>query len=245
MKRNLAWWAVAVALAAGVVFWLWRRDPAQESALRSRAEATRVLAEYLVKTGAGRSVLVISNPFVKRGGVAPAICATEAAGVRGIAQGLAGKAKMEGPVFPDLKPEAEQDPRSVAIDPETTTPLGYLVAEEAFDRLVGAHPECDVIFSLIGLPAVLARVQCWQASGPPRFALLLPDLRMIGNADAVRGAMRSGKLAAFVLQKPGQPGAAAATSSGGTDSFDQRFVLVTVSNIEQVIQAYPKLFPPR
>jgi hypothetical protein len=245
MKRNLALLIVAAAVAAGLAFWLFRRDPAQTAALGGRTQATRALTEYLVKTKAGRGVLVVSNPFIERGGVSGEIRATEAAGVRGIEQGLGGRLKMEGPVFPALKPEAEKDPRSVPIDPETTTPLGYLVAEDAFDRLAKAHPDCDVILSLIGLPAALPRVQCWQAAGPPRFALLLPDLRMIGNAEAVRGAVQRGKLAAFVLQKPPAPDAKAGAKPEAAADFERQFVLVTADNIDQVIQAYPKLFPGR
>ena len=98
------------------------------------------------------------------------------------------------------------------------------MAEDAFDKLASGY---DVVISLIGLPVALDKVQCWQKPGKPVFALLLPDLRIIGRAADVRNAVGSGKLAAFVLAQP-----------GGTK---EEFVLVTAENIDQLERQYPKL----
>ncbi|MBI5388028.1 MAG: hypothetical protein HZA90_25470 [Verrucomicrobia bacterium] len=243
MKRSMPFWIVGLALTSGLALWLFLRSSPESDALRLRTLATRALAEALVKQQAGRRVLVVSNPFAQRSGVDKAIRATEAVGVRGLKEGFGNSMPMEPLAFPALKPEAERDPRSVSIDPETTTPLSYLMAEGAFDALASAHPHCDLVVSLVGLPASLHREKCWQAEGPPRFGLLLPDLRPIGDAAAVRRAVKTGKLAAFVLQKPGTPGNAAQTGSDSAAEFAQRFLVVTAENIDEVMRAFPQLFP--
>lgn len=245
MKRSqLLLLLLAVALVTVLALRLWRNSP-QSNALHAREWATRVLAEHLVKARAGQRALVISNPFTQQKDVAKEIKVMEQAGLDGLKAGFGASVRIEAIAFPSLKPEAQQDPRSVFIDAETTTPLSFLVAEDAFDQLRQRHPGCDLIVSLIGLPAALNRVQCWHAEGPPRFALLLPDLRMIGGADAIRKAMQSGKLVAFVLNKPDAPASDAAMGGDWKKEFEKRFLLCTAENIEQVIQSYPQLFPTR
>lgn len=195
MKRFLA---VAIGLAlAGGAMWYFTRDQEQLAAFRSRQTATRMLAEYLAKKFPGGRVLVISNPFTEMG--APSnVIKMEQAGIAGLREGF-GKQTTFAVALPELKPAARANPRALLIDPETPTPLSYLMADDAFDKLT---PGYDLVVSLIGLPAELDNVQCWQKSGKPAFALLLPDLRLIGTEADVRAAMKNGKLAAFVTTKP-------------------------------------------
>ena len=240
MKRHtlaLAVLAVALAIVAGRL--LLRSHP-DRHALQAREMAARGLAEYLARTQPGQRALVMSNPFIHRAGTDRKIIGTEEAGVRGLRAGFGNKVTVGAIVLAELKPGALEDPRSVVIDPETTTPLSYLVAPDAFDLAARAHPDCELIVSLIGLPADLGRCEVWRAPGPPAFALLLPDLRMVGDTAAVVQAVKSGKLPAFVLRKPGGPGDD--TPVGKDVEFAKRFVLVTRENVEQVIQEHPGLF---
>ncbi|MCI0747329.1 MAG: hypothetical protein L0Y58_18140 [Verrucomicrobia subdivision 3 bacterium] len=239
MKRSL--WIIILLLAVigvGATWWLLRSSPHDE-ALAARELATRKLAEYLARKFPGHRAIVVSNPFTQRDGVAREILAMEKAGVAGVRAGLGRRARVEAVVFPELKPEAQLDPRAVFIDAETTTPLSYLVAEDAFDKLISQHPNCDVVISLVGLPARLDRVRCWTDERP-KFALLLPDLRPVGNTAAVKQAVVSGKLAAFVLYRPDT---AELSKVAGPLRFEDRFLLVTAENIEQILTDYPQLFP--
>jgi hypothetical protein len=239
---------IPIVVLLAVVFFLvfvwgwWFRGGAETVALHSRELATRVLAEHLVKSGTGKRALVVSNPFKQQKGTARDIVAMENAGIRGLEKGLGGKVPYKV-VFPELKREAINDPRSVYIDAETATPLSFLVTEEAFDELLESHSDVDLIISLIGLPADLGQVRCWHTNGPPRFALLLPDLRMIGNSEAVRQAFGSGKLVAMVLPKPNAPAADVPLGGDTAAAFEKRYLLVTAGNIEQMIRTYPRLFP--
>src|SRR6185369_6935232 len=113
----------------------------------------------------GARALIISNPFAQTKGVGGNVKAYEEAGVRGLRRGFGSK---------------------IAIDADTTTPMSYLVAPDAFDKIAKQHPSCSLLVSLIGLPADLSKVELWQATDGPKLALLLPDLRMVGDAAAVR-----------------------------------------------------------
>ena len=68
------------------------------------------------------------------------------------------------------------------------------------ERLAEAHPECGVIVSLIGLPARVDTLTLWNEKDPRSFALLLPDLRLLGAPAVAVGAFQCGKLLAAVIE---------------------------------------------
>ncbi|HZO85433.1 MAG TPA: hypothetical protein VFC26_09480 [Verrucomicrobiae bacterium] len=222
MKR-VGSFAIAFVLAA-VAVWYFTRDKEHMAAFRSREGATQLLAEYLARKFGGARVLVISNPFTETG-ASSGTMKMENAGIEGLRKGFGDKTVLKI-AYPELKPAARSDPRSLLADPETPTPLSYLVADDAFDKLT---PGYDLAISLIGLPAALDKAQCWQNPGKPAFGLLLPDLRIVGTGADVRAAVKSGKLAAFVLAAP---------------NAANQFLLVTPESIEQLTQQYPKLLGP-
>ncbi len=231
---------IVVVLAFGAWFFF-KPDP-HGNALRARALATRGLAEHLARTHPGKRALIVANPFIQQGATARAIVATEAAGIRGLREGFGSNVTVAAVALPDLRPEARDNPRALLAGTETTTPLSYLVAPGAFDQLARQHPDCELIVSLIGLPADLSRCEVWHNPGPPQFALLLPDLRMVGDAAAVESALKSGKLAALVLLKPGAPGDDVAPGKDFSTEFEKRFLLVNDENAPQILRAYPGLF---
>src|SRR5258706_6801811 len=95
---------------------------------------------------------------------------------------------------------------------------------------------------LSGLPLEWEKCEGWRGQGPPRFAMLLPALLMVGDSSAIENAVKSGKLAAFVLRKSGAPDDDSPPRHNFKTEFDRRFVLITPDNIEQVKRSYPGLF---
>ena len=224
MKR--AFGVGLLVAAAAVAVWYFTRGDEQATAFRSRQSATRMLGQYLAKKFPQGQIVVVSNPFTQIN--APSeIIEMEQAGITGLQDGF-GKDRALKVVLPELKQAARTDPRSLLKDPETPTPLSYLVAEDSFDKLVA---DADVVVSLIGLPAELDQVASWHKTGKPAFALLLPDLRMIGDAATVRTAMKNGKLAAFVVTNPDRA------------NTQKAFLLVTPENLDALTQQYPALLP--
>lgn len=226
-----------ILFSAGLIFLLGacsRNSPQSEREL-----ATRVLAEYVRKTAAPKSVLVISNPFTREAGRPAEVYAFEKAGIAGLRAGF-GEAVMVEVDFPPLKEEVLRDPGSVQVDPRTTTPLSFLVADGAFGETARRHPKVEVIVSLIGLPVNLNGFAEWKAASAPRFALLLPDWRMIGGAEEIAAAFRSGKLIAAVVNKPNAPEGAAAGDSKA--DFEKHYLLVTAENAEALLRESPAVF---
>jgi hypothetical protein len=156
-------------------------------------------------------------------------------------RGLGTAIKIEHVVFPELKPEFFTNRRAVFIDPHTTTPLAYLVADDALDKLATQYPAAEIIVSLIGLPVKVRQTQTWKAENR-KFALLLPDLRMIGDQTAIRQAIQSQKIPAMVLNKPGAPPEDQPLGKDLKMEFDQRFLLVTPESVDRYLRAYPRLF---
>jgi len=233
-----------IFVLGALCFWFIFRVTPADNALTLRGVATRGLAEYVVNNRIDQCVLVVANPFTQGEGISQEILAVEQAGIRGLEAGFANRVPMEV-VYPELRPGARENPRAFPIDPESCTPLSYLVADDAFDNLTEARPDCDLLVSLIGVPLALNQTKCWTNNARMSFALLLPDLHIIGGRDKVKEAVINGKLAAFVLAHPQSPPAEQSIPGEWQKAFEQRFLLVTHENIDQMIEKYPLLFPER
>lgn len=182
--------------------------------------------------------MVLGNPFSQRSGQPSEVYQFEKAGVRGLQRGLGRSVPIETVAFPELKPGFVENPRSVFIDPHTTTPLSYVVTDGALDKIADAHPQAKLLVSLIGLPLNVRQTETWKSANPRKFALLLPDLRMLGSQDAVREAIMNGKIAAFVLNKPGAPPDGQPMGKDAKMEFDRRFLLVNRDTIDRLLQLY-------
>jgi hypothetical protein len=234
--------AFALVVVAGMAGWFLFRPNPERNALRIRELATRGLAEYLAGRRAGERVVIVSNPFTERAGAAREIVETEQAGIRGLRAGFGRALTVAAVAFPELRPGALDDPRALLGDVETSTPLSYLMSPGAMDKLARQHPDAQLLVSLVGLPPGLGESEGWNAAGPPRFALLWPDLRLIGDTAAVVKALKSGKLAAAVLRRPGAPDDLTPLGKERQAEFEKRFLLLTSETVEQTLRSYPGLF---
>jgi hypothetical protein len=243
MKRGTAGILVVIVLGAACAAWAYFRNSPGfwRPALTQREIATRVLAEQLSTRFPRSKALVVANPFTQRAGQSAEIHNFDKTGIRGLQAGFKTKDTIKV-VYPELRPEFEQSPQSVYVDPKTTTPLSFLVAENAFDLLAKSNSDFDLIVSLIGLPINLRESEIWRDAEKPRFGLLLPDWRMVGDRLAVREAVKSGKIAAAVVNRPGAPPDDAPPEGDYKTEFARRFLLVTRENIDQLVQLYPQLF---
>jgi hypothetical protein len=210
-------------------------------ALGQRGLATQVLGQYLAEHYRGQKAIIFSNPFTQKPGQPGEIYEFEKAGLRGLRRGLGSSVSIEAVVFPDIRPEFQQNPRAAYI-PATTTPLSYMIAGNAWDETVKQHPGAGLLISLIGLPVNLTTTETWKRDQGPKIALLLPDLRMVGNQAAIRQAVHVGKIAAMILNKPGAPPEDQPLGRDLKMEFEQRFLLVTPETVDQYLKAYPRLF---
>ena len=137
----------------------------------------------------GQEVLVYPT-FTQRKGQRKEIYQFEEAGLRGLRRGLGQRLVVEAVVFPELRPEVYQNPGSSYIDPKTTTPLSYLMAEGALDAVWRQHLGAELFVSLIGLPlnvkqtgpggtprskfACCCRICAWSAIRKPSAMLSRP-----------------------------------------------------------------------
>ena len=242
MNRSTKLAVFLVLILCGLLLAYYYWNPPGASANRLRLLSTWGLADFLAKAYPGTSALVLSNPFAMRKDAAPGVVDQERSGIEGLKIGFGTRLTLAKVAHPKLTPEAAANPRAVDIPPDATTPLSYLVAKDAFDQLVRDNPDCALVVSLIGLPAKLDEVESWTRSGDPKYALLLPDLRIMGSANAVLEAVRRDKLVAFVLDKPGSSVTTKRIGSDLKGEFDKRFLLVTKQNIEELRWKYPEAF---
>jgi hypothetical protein len=213
----------------------------RNNALSQRELATQFLGHYLADKFPGKKVVVLANPFTQLKRQKREIYQYDEAGRRGLRKGMGRRANPEV-AYLDVRPDYFTNPASVYIDPTTTTPLSYLVTDQSLDAVMGRHPDAEVVVSLIGLPLNVTQTQAWRAPRAPRFALLLPDLSMLGGRGEIEAAFRSGKIVAAVFNRPGAPAEDRPLGSDYVKEFESRFVFVTSESFGQVLKDYPKLF---
>jgi len=213
----------------------------RSQAVGRRELALRVLGEHLATEFPGTRALVVSNPFSQQDGQGRSVYAFEAAAVRGLERGWGGRIRLVEVVFPALSAAAAANPESVPIPPDATTPLSFLTAEGAWEAMLGRHTEVDLVVSLIGLPVGMQQREWWRRA-EPRFALLLPDLRLLGEGREIEAAFISGKIVAAVLRRPGAPPESVAALEDAHAEFGARFLLVTPANVGAVLEQFPNLF---
>jgi len=236
---------VAVLLVAAAVMG-WRMFRTQDRVVRGRALdrreiALRVLGEYVAQQTPGQTALIVANPFGRMPGQPPEVRAFEEAAIRGLKDGWGDRIRLAGVDYPELSSAARQNPASVPLPPDVTTPLSFMTAEGAWDALASKHPDAGLWVSVIGLPAGVQALESWRRP-TPRIALLLPDLRLVGDANAIAAAFVSGKIVAAVLNRPGAPPETAGLERDFRAEFEARFLLATATNIEDLIQVFPTLF---
>lgn len=222
--------------------------PERQHALTRRTQTFEQLGAAIARLAPGSTALMVGNPFAVRPGADPALRQVEEASILGLRRGLGPSATWAGVAYPALKPGALENPRAFDLPPGATTPLSFLTAPGAWDRLREAAPSpapTSLVFvSLIGLPADLAETRAWTDPGGPRWVLYLPDLRLLGSADAIRAAFREQRVLAMVLNRPGAPPESEALDGDVREDFERRCLLVTAANLEESLRAWPQLFPP-
>ena len=238
-KKALVFVLLAVAFAC--IWILVRRSkPEQRIALAQREAATHVLGGYIAEKFPRQKVLIASNPFTEMRGRPREIYEFEAAGLAGLREGFDDKISYKI-VFPELRPGAGENPENLYVDPQTSTPLSFLVADDAFDQLFRANPEYEICVSLIGLPAAALQTDSWRKS-TLKYALLLPDWRLIGNAETIRNAFKSGKIVAAVVNRPDPPPESKSSEQKYQMLFEQHFLLITDANCDELMKRYRRLF---
>ena len=231
-RKNII--AVVVAIAAALAAAWFAFSGANRAPLSEREVATRVLAEYVRKTANPHAALVISNPYTQKPGSPAEVYDFQKAGVAGLRKGFEPAVAVKVG-FPKIKPEAERDPSTVYVPSNATTVLSYLISDTAVDDLMRENPECDVLVSLIGLPANTLSTAYWSKPGAPRFALLLADFSVLGDPNAVRYAFKSGKIIAAVIAKPGAGSPKTPMTADYKAEFDKRYILVTKENVDDLL----------
>ena len=215
---------LAVLGVVVLAFFFFRSGSPKNAALAGREKLMETLGARIAKVRPKSKVLVLSNPFTRKAGTFDEKSQFERAGIRGLEEGL-GDGSEVTVVFPEIRPEYFSNPESVIIPPDTRTPLSFLIQPGSVDQLAEAHPQCQVVVSLIGLPMGVERLKIWDQKDSRSFALLLPDLRLLGSPTEVVAAFQRGKLLAAVFED---------TKSGDP-------LLVTQENILQVLKEKPQV----
>lgn len=202
---------------------LTRTSSPKSAALAAREREMEALGACIASLSPQCQVLVLCNPFAKAAGYLDAKSQHERAALAGLRKGLGRRIPVTA-VFPQIRAEYFTNREALFFPPECRTPLSFAIQAASVDQLAEAHPECRVIVSLIGLPSGVEQLRIWSDKDARCFALLQPDLRVLGPPVKAVEAFQAGKLLAAVDQ----------------DAASGNPLIVTRDNIEAVLNRQPQ-----
>lgn len=207
-----------------------------ESQLEFTKISTVKMGSYLADKypGAKAVVLTAPAPSVEANGKDQA---TEAM-LEGLKQGLKGKIDIVEVVSiqPDMpKGMTPGDPKAMEF---LAIPLEAWFTAEKFDGVVQGHVvgKADMVISLAGLPAEVAKMKFWNLNPRPKLAL------GSGNIFELQKAIEAGAVSVAITANPKADYEKLSPPSDVEKAFALRFLLVTPENVKQVAADNPGMF---
>jgi hypothetical protein len=187
---------------------------------------------YLANNYANSKVLVIMDPSSQK--------SDEIKGnplLDGIKEGLGDKVTIEQVLYPEL-PKSAQAPAGPEGEMMEMMPPDMWFTASYFDNLIKTKATgCDLIISLLGMPTDPAAMKFWTMKNRPKLALAR------GSVYELKKAIASKAIVAVVSYNPDGTYELKAPSKDLDKAFDERFVLVTPENVEELATKYKgKLF---
>ncbi len=117
--------------------------------------------------------------------------------------------------------------------------LDYIFDAELFDRMVKLHPECNMVVSLIGMPADIRKMRFWSLEPEERPKLVVA----YGSIRELQSAIKMGFVSAAVTHNWNyKHSLSEPLPENFKDAFERRFILVDRRNIDQIAAEFPTLF---
>jgi hypothetical protein len=204
-------------------------DASEDILARERIFArvsTRILGRHLADLAPGAKALVVSEKPMSPATLKPLL---DGLG-DGLAEGMGKPATIAAVDSPAQDLAADATPEG--IDDAMAGP--FCAAQ--LDAIIARHPDCRLIVSLSGMPTDYSDMAIWTED---------PALRPIvavamGDVPMLRNAILGHAIHAAVLPRP--DAGTDTLASDPQDIFDQRFLLATPDNIEELVAEHGHLF---
>ena len=174
---------------------------------------TQVLGETIARNHAGAKILLITDPETQ--GTRDRIKMMR----ESIEKGLGGSGKVVA----------------------TEAPKQYFITAQEFDQMLDAHPECNLVISLMGLPYDFQEMAFWTKSDGERQKLVVIN----GNFYDLRKAFMANYIQVAVVHRPDiKYDVEGEIPDDYKAAFEKRFILITPKTVNQVADQFPNMFKP-
>ena len=174
---------------------------------------TQVLGETIARNHAGAKILLITDPETKN--TLDRIKMMR----ESIEKGLGGSGKIVATEAPKL----------------------YFIAAKEFDEMMDAHPECNLVISLMGLPYDFQEMAFWTKSDDERQKLVVIN----SNLSDLRKAFMDNFIQVAVAHRPNiKYDTEGKIPDDYKAAFEKRFILITPKTVNQVADQFPNMFKP-
>lgn len=174
---------------------------------------TQVLGETIARNHAGAKILLITDPETQ--GTRDRIKMMR----ESIEKGLGGSGKIVATEAPKL----------------------YFITAKEFDVMLDAHPECNLVITLMGLPYDFQEMEFWTKSDEERQKLVVIN----GNLRDLRKAFMANYIHVAVTHRPDiKYDVEGKIPDDYKAAFEKRFILITPKTVNQVADQFPNMFKP-
>ncbi len=224
----------AAVLLSAIIVRTGKNIVATQKELRHKEEtyqriAYKKLGQEIASRHAGGKILLIRYAA----GNAEAATSMTKAQMDGLNAGLAGKTAIAA--TEELSSVMQPGDNDTMLDP------GGMLTAERFDAMLADNPECNVVVSLVGLPYDMQAMQYWkQAQKDPQ---AVPRLVLVNaHTYELKQAIAAGHISVVLQNKPEIYDWNAPVPPDEDAAFNNRFIVITPDNIDQVAAKYPMLF---
>lgn len=218
-----------IALACALTYSIPRRFPDPGEGPEGRYEleylriGTETLGRYLAQKYPDSTALVLVDP------PSPLNRDRRVALLEGLRRGFNGKITIGQEASPERPPAARRAPDGGPRpgQDDISQPMDYWLTREDFDSLVEKHLEtCELVVSMIGVPADAGKMRLWTLPNRPKLALAS------GSVFELRSLIANGGIVAAVAFSPEAVFSNERPPSDVEEAFEKRFLLLTPENVE-------------
>ncbi len=174
---------------------------------------TQVLGETIARNHAGAKILLITDPETKNTRDRIKMMRES------IEKGLGGSGKIVA----------------------TEAPKDYFLTAKEFDQMMDAHPECNLVITLMGLPYDFQEMAFWTKPDGERQMLVVIN----GSLYDLRNAFMDKFIQVAVVHRPDIKYDMEKTIPDDYKAaFEKRFILITPETVNQVADKFPNMFKP-
>jgi hypothetical protein len=124
--------------------------------------------------------------------------------------------------------------------PEMMIPIQEVMTAQGINDILAKYPEVNMIVSFVGFPRDIQNMSIWYEENPEKKVKVVS---LSGDCYNLKDAIICGQAVAAVVYSPNAKFSEKTAPIDPKAAFDERYILITPENIQEILTQFPNLFP--